>query len=90
MVGIVILFILEVTFFVALTVLDERRRESRRAFLCLGARDATWKPSAFSQRQFLKMFFERIYAPILLKTPVKVTPSPSRHEHQNALLKSLN
>ena len=68
------LFILEVTFFVALTVLDERRRESRRVFLCLASRDATWKPSACSQRQYLKMFFERIYAPILLKTPVKVTP----------------
>lgn len=72
MAGILMLFVLEVTFFVALTVLDERRKASRRIGCCFRPKKETWQPSSCSQRELLKMFFERFYGPFLLKTPVKV------------------
>lgn len=71
MAGILMLFILEVTFFVALTVLDERRKENRQVMCCI-RKGADWTPPSFSQRELLKLFFERYYGPFLLKTPVKV------------------
>ena len=70
--GIFVLFILEVTFFVALTVLDERRKEQRRIGCCLPPPQKDWKPSRCSQRELLKVFFDQFYGPFLLKTPVKV------------------
>jgi predicted RND superfamily exporter protein len=70
--GIFVLFILEVTFFVALTVLDERRKEQRRIGCCLPPPQKDWKPSPCSQRELLKVFFDQFYGPFLLKTPVKV------------------
>ena len=72
MAGILMLFILEVTFFVALTVLDERRKASRQIGCCFRPKPDNWKPPSFSQRDMLKVFFERFYGPFLLKTPVKV------------------
>lgn len=72
MVGIFMLFVLEVTFFVALAVLDERRKVSRRIGCCFRPRKDNWQPPACSQRELLKLFFERFYGPFLLRTPVKV------------------
>lgn len=71
MAGILMLFVLEVTYFVALTVLDERRKVSRKIG-CFFRPQEDWKPSSCSQRELLKMFFERFYGPFLLRTPVKV------------------
>lgn len=73
MAGILMLFVLEVTFFVALTVLDERRKANRQ--ICCFFRPKkqdNWQPPSCSQREFLKLFFERFYGPFLLRTPVKV------------------
>lgn len=72
MAGILMLFILEVTFFVALTVLDERRKASRRIGCCFRPKPDNWQPPSCSQREILKVFFERFYGPFLLRTPVKV------------------
>lgn len=72
MAGILMLFILEVTFFVALTVLDERRKASRRIGCCFRPKGEDWKPSSCSQRELLKVFFERFYGPFLLRKPVKI------------------
>lgn len=71
MAGILMLFILEVTFFVALTVLDERRKENRQVMCCI-RKNKDWSPPSCSQRELLKLFFERFYGPFLLKKPVKV------------------
>jgi Niemann-Pick C1 protein len=70
--GILMLFVLEVTFFVALTVLDERRKARHRIGCCFRPKDDNWQPAPCSQRDLLKLFFERFYGPFLLRTPVKV------------------
>ena len=70
--GILMLFILEVTFFVGLTVLDEQRKAKLEVGCCMFPRKQNWKPSQCSQRELLKVFFDKIYGPFLLKTPVKV------------------
>uniref|UniRef100_A0A0P5P9V2 Patched domain-containing protein n=1 Tax=Daphnia magna TaxID=35525 RepID=A0A0P5P9V2_9CRUS len=70
--GILMLFVLEVTFFVALTVLDERRKARHSIGCCFRPKADDWKPAPCSQRDLLKLFFERFYGPFLLRTPVKV------------------
>ena len=72
MAGILMLFILEVTFFVALTVLDERRKAQKNVGCCFRPKKDNWQPTSCSQRELLKLFFERFYGPLLLRTPVKV------------------
>ncbi|EFX77108.1 hypothetical protein DAPPUDRAFT_248097 [Daphnia pulex] len=55
-----------------LTVLDERRKERYRIGCCFQPKTENWQPAPCSQRDLLKLFFERFYGPFLLRTPVKV------------------
>ena len=70
--GILLLFIFVMTFFVALIAIDESRQDQRRDGCFFYRQPASWKPSALSQKELLRLFFEKFYGPLLMKTPTKV------------------
>ncbi|ESO88138.1 hypothetical protein LOTGIDRAFT_165877 [Lottia gigantea] len=70
--GIFALFILQSTFFVACLTIDQQRREvNRNACICCYTHKL-YSPNSCSQIQFLPLFFEKYFAPFLLKLPVKI------------------
>ena len=72
-IGILLLFLMEVTFFVALTVLDEKRKANRSILGCCSiSSNENWKATSCSQRELLKIYFERFHGPFLMLKPVKV------------------
>ena len=72
-ISILLLFLLEVTFFVAVAVLDERRKANRSILGCCSlSANKNWEPSTCSQRELFKIYFERVHGPFLMLKPVKV------------------
>lgn len=70
--GILALFILQSTFFVACLTLDQKRIAARRdAILCCLAYKSS-EPNKCSQKNFLALAFENYIGPFLMKTPSKV------------------
>ncbi|XP_065576700.1 patched domain-containing protein 3-like isoform X2 [Artemia franciscana] len=70
--GILLLFIFVMTFFVALIAIDESRQDQRRDGCFFYRQPDSWKPSALSQKELLRLFFEKFYGPLLMKTPTKI------------------
>ena len=69
-VGIIAIFILQVTFFVAWIPFDEKRIQSKRnSFLCC-LKMKNWKP-LFGQKAHSQLFFKNIYSKYLLNPKVK-------------------
>ncbi|XP_059490880.1 patched domain-containing protein 3-like [Neocloeon triangulifer] len=70
--GILFLYIFVLTFFVGCVTLDERRRKANRdgCLPCVVREDLS--SNECSQHDHQKAFFHRVFAPCLMKTPVKV------------------
>ncbi|XP_033117037.1 patched domain-containing protein 3-like isoform X2 [Anneissia japonica] len=72
-IGILFLFIFSILFFTATLSLDQRRINSRRnACCCCIQYGDDYEPSECGQKNRFQRFFEVVYAPFLMKTPVKV------------------
>lgn len=69
--GILFLYIFEITFFVSCLVYDERRLELNKEGCCCRP-TLEWKPNDCSQRNIQQTIFEKYLGPFLIKTPVKV------------------
>ncbi|XP_048761748.2 protein patched homolog 1-like isoform X1 [Ostrea edulis] len=70
--GILALFILQSTFFVACLTLDQKRIEAQRdAILCCVAYKS-FEPNKCSQKNFLALAFKKYLGPFFMRTPVKV------------------
>ncbi|KAG7164111.1 NPC1-like intracellular cholesterol transporter 1-like, partial [Homarus americanus] len=70
--GIVALFMLQATFFVAWFTLDQTRLEDNRNGLLWCYKHKNWTPNKCSQYDLCQMFFDKIYPKYLLMTPVKM------------------
>lgn len=54
-------------------MLDERRKANRSIFGCCSLKaNQNWEPSSCSQRELLKIYFQRLHGPFLMLKPVKV------------------
>ena len=72
--GILGLFALAITFFVACFTLDIMRTEQgRNACICCYKHKPEYKPNNCSQRNNFNIFLRKYYSKMILKLPVKVT-----------------
>ena len=72
-IGIISVFILTITLFVALLALDARRQQSRRdACLCCITLSDNWEAMECSKKSYLQLFIEKYYGPAILSIPGKV------------------
>lgn len=69
--GILFLFIFELSLFVACLTLDEYRVASKRDGCCF-IKPKEWKPNSFSQHNWTHDIFMIYVGPFLMKRPVKV------------------
>lgn len=69
--GVVALYMLQATFFVAWFALDQTRLEDHRNGLFWCYKHKNWTPNKCSQYDLCQMFFDKIYSKYLLKKPVK-------------------
>ncbi|XP_046544778.1 protein patched homolog 1-like isoform X1 [Haliotis rubra] len=70
--GILALYVLQSTFFVACLSLDQKRRESHRNACVCCYKHKNYTPNNCSQRSFMPKFMERYYGRALMKLPVKI------------------
>ncbi|XP_043207337.1 protein patched homolog 3-like [Amphibalanus amphitrite] len=71
-VGIMAVYFIQATWFVAWFTLDQRRIEARRDGLVPCYTHRNWVPNTCSQRNYFQNFFSRVYAPAVLSVPGKV------------------
>ncbi|XP_042884344.1 protein patched homolog 2-like isoform X2 [Penaeus japonicus] len=69
--GVVALYMLQATFFVAWFALDQSRLEDNRNGLFWCYKHKNWTPNKCSEYDLCQMFFDKIYSKYLLKKPVK-------------------
>jgi Niemann-Pick C1 protein len=74
-VGIVAVFIFQVTLFVACLAIDQKRLEERRNafFYCIQYRAQDFVPNLWSQQSYLQLFFEKIMAKAIFSKVGKVS-----------------
>ncbi|XP_071117818.1 NPC intracellular cholesterol transporter 1-like isoform X1 [Haliotis cracherodii] len=70
--GILALYVLQSTFFVACLSLDQKRRESHRNACICCYKHKDYRPNGCSQRSFMPKFMEKYYGRALMKLPVKI------------------
>ncbi|CAG0883651.1 unnamed protein product [Darwinula stevensoni] len=71
-VGILLVYVITLIFIVPILSLDEKRRDAgREGCLCIQLPD-NYKTSSCSQEQVLEEFFHQLFAPLIVKKPVKV------------------
>lgn len=70
--GILALFILQSTFFVACLTLDQKRIVARRDAILCCLTYKSFEPNKCSQKNFLALAFENYIGPFLMKTPSKI------------------
>ncbi|XP_063971830.1 protein patched homolog 1-like isoform X2 [Diachasmimorpha longicaudata] len=68
--GILFLFLFEITFFVSCLVLDERRAQSNKDG-CICISRSNWRPNECSQRSVQRLIFQEFIGPFLMKPKVK-------------------
>lgn len=68
--GILFLYIYEITFFVSCLVYDERRLTVKRDGCCCQP-CPNWRPNECSKRNFQRLIFEKYVGPCVMKTSVK-------------------
>ncbi|GAB1864647.1 Patched domain-containing protein 3 [Camponotus japonicus] len=68
--GILFLYIYEITFFVSCLVFDERRLAAKKDGCCCRPRP-NWQPNECSKRNFQRLIFEKYVGPCMMKTSVK-------------------
>ena len=72
--GVMFVYIFATTFFVGCMALDERRIGERRVLHPCGGpqKPADWKPNEFSQRDYGKLFFEKVACKVVFWKPAMV------------------
>ncbi|XP_067927836.1 patched domain-containing protein 3-like [Watersipora subatra] len=70
--GILCLFIIQSTFFVACLTIDQRRQDTSRDACCIWIKYTSFEPNRCSQRVFLPWFLRKFVAPFLITLPMKV------------------
>ncbi|XP_067935970.1 patched domain-containing protein 3-like [Watersipora subatra] len=70
--GILFLFIMQSTFFVAWLTIDQRRQDATRDACCIWIKYYNFVPNSCSQREFLPWILRRFIAPALTTLPIKV------------------
>ncbi|KAL6427288.1 hypothetical protein ACFW04_008694 [Cataglyphis niger] len=68
--GILFLYIYEITFFVSCLVYDERRLAAKKDGCCCQPR-TNWRSNECSKRNFQRLIFEKYVGPCVMKTSVK-------------------
>ncbi|KAJ8305665.1 hypothetical protein KUTeg_016210 [Tegillarca granosa] len=72
-IGVTALYLLSCTFFVACITFDEKRKDAgRNACLCCYTHRKDYRTTDCSKKERIPVFLKNIYAPFLLKTPVKI------------------
>ncbi|KAK4313031.1 hypothetical protein Pmani_015553 [Petrolisthes manimaculis] len=71
-VGILAVYLMQATFFMAWLVMDEKRLEENRNGLVWFVKHQDWTPSSCSQVDLMKTFFKKWFTPFILSTPVRV------------------
>ena len=73
-IGVLALYILQATYFVACLTLDEKRIDANRnaCLLCFKHSDS-YQPNKYHSFSVQKWFMEKVWGPVLTKLPVKVT-----------------
>ncbi|XP_029156684.1 patched domain-containing protein 3-like isoform X2 [Nylanderia fulva] len=69
--GILFLYIYEITFFVSCLVYDERRLAAKKDGCCCRPR-SNWRPNECSKRNFQRIIFEKYVGPCVMRTSVKI------------------
>ncbi|XP_011151061.2 patched domain-containing protein 3 [Harpegnathos saltator] len=69
--GILFLYIYEITFFVSCLVYDERRLAAKKDGCCCRPQQAGWRANECSRRDFQRIMFEKYIGPCVTKTWVK-------------------
>ncbi|KAL4236787.1 Patched domain-containing protein 3 [Mactra antiquata] len=72
-IGILGLYLLASTFFVAVLTLDEYRIEQNRNSILCCYKHTHYTPTKCSKRELIAEFIKKIYAPYLMKLPSKIT-----------------
>jgi Niemann-Pick C1 protein len=74
-IGIIAVFILQATFFVAWFAVDQKRLEDRRNGFCFWIKytDAEFVPSAWSQKSYFQDVFDGFFSKVIFTTPGKVS-----------------
>ena len=70
--GILSLFIIQSTFFVAWLTIDQRRQDASRDACCIWIKYVSFEPNRCSQRLFLPWFLRKFFASLLLSLPIKL------------------
>lgn len=78
--GVLFLFIFEITFFVSCLTMDEYRVAAKREGCCF-IKLHEWKPNALSQKNFVYDMFANYIGPTLMKRPVKVQGHAKKYEY---------
>ncbi|XP_072753049.1 patched domain-containing protein 3 isoform X2 [Anoplolepis gracilipes] len=68
--GILFLYIYEITFFVSCLVYDERRLAAKKDGCCCRPY-SNWRPNECSKRNFQRLLFEKYVGPFMMKTSMK-------------------
>ncbi|XP_064104721.1 NPC intracellular cholesterol transporter 1-like [Macrobrachium nipponense] len=71
-VGVLVLYVLQITFFTAWFTLDQRRLEDNRNGALWCYKHENWSPNKCSRKEFFKDVFAKYYTNFLLKKPVKI------------------
>ena len=69
--GILMLYLLSITFFLACLVLDEHRIDRRQVCPCAAPKTKAWKPGRISRMDYGKWVFENVVSKVLLNNAVK-------------------
>ncbi|KAF6037774.1 PTCHD3 [Bugula neritina] len=87
--GILFLFIMQSTFFVAWLTIDQRRQNASRDACCIWIKYYNFVPNKCSQFQFLPWILRKFLAPALTTTPIKVG-SHSTMSHKDVIFHNTN
>ncbi len=73
--GVFMLYVFVTTFFVGCLALDEKRIDNRKvcACPCIPPRSRSWEPNKFSQRDYGRLFFDKVYTKALFHPYMKVS-----------------
>ena len=70
--GIISVYCMQITFFLVFLNLDERRIRDKRCDIIWCVKLSSWKPLPCSEKSILKLFFEKVYNPIIFSKSVRV------------------
>ena len=66
-------YVFVMTFFIGCLVLDQRRVDKRQVTPWSAPKPDSWRPSEFSRREIVPLFFDKLLTPVMFKGPAKVS-----------------